>query len=90
MKWNIDFEVAALAFELVLIIFYFAKRHLPTNKNRYFITCMCAGCFMTFLDVVTAVADTYWTLFPIELLHVVNVLYFVSMALNVLILFLYV
>ena len=90
MKWNIDFEVAALAFELVLIIFYFAKRHLPTNKNRYFILCMCAGCFMTFLDVVTAVADTYWTLFPIELLHVVNVLYFVSMALNVLILFLYV
>ena len=90
MKWNFDFEIAALAFESVLLIFYFAKRHLPTKKNRYFILAMASGCVSTLMDMVSALADVYWKTIPMELLHTVNIFYFVCIATNVLLLFVYI
>ncbi|MBQ7583681.1 MAG: EAL domain-containing protein [Lachnospiraceae bacterium] len=90
MKYNFDFEIAALAFEIVLLIFYFAKRHLPTKKNRYFIFAMCSGCLATTMDIVSGVANEYWRAIPIELLQTVNVIYFLSLASNTLLLFIYI
>lgn len=90
MKWNFDFEIAALAFEIVLLIFYFAKRHLPTKKNRYFILAMGSGCISTILDMVSALVDTYWRHIPMELLHAVNIIYFLCIGTNVLLLFIYI
>ncbi|MCR5235649.1 MAG: EAL domain-containing protein [Lachnospiraceae bacterium] len=90
MKWNFDFEIAALAFESVLLIFYFAKRHLPTKKNRYFILAMASGCLATFMDMLSALADVYWVNLPLELLHVINICYFAVIATNVLLLFVYI
>ncbi len=90
MKWNYDFELAALAFEIILIVFYFAKRHLPTKKNRYFILCMCVGCCMTFMDVVTAFTNVYWQVLPYEILQLLNVIYFISTSLNTLFLFMFI
>ena len=74
MKYNFDFEIAALAFEIVLLIFYFAKRHLPTKKNRYFIFAMCSGCLATTMDIVSGIANEYWRVIPIEILHTANVI----------------
>ncbi len=90
MKWNYDFEIAALAFETVLLIFYFAKRHLPTKKNRYFILAMCSGCLATVMDIVSGLANEYWHVIPVELLHTANVIYFICMAMNTLLLFVYI
>ncbi|MCR5774641.1 MAG: GGDEF domain-containing protein [Lachnospiraceae bacterium] len=90
LKWNFDFEIAALAFEVVLLIFYFAKRHLPTKQNRYFILAMVSGCISTFMDMLSALMDVYWRNVPMELLHLVNILYFMCIATNVLLLFIYV
>lgn len=90
MKYNFDFEIAALAFEIVLLIFYFAKRHLPTKKNRYFIFAMCSGCLATTMDIVSGIANEYWRVIPIEILHTANVIYFLSLAFNTLLLFIYI
>ena len=90
MKWNYDFEIAALAFEIVLLIFYFAKRHLPTKKNKYFILAMCTGCLATFMDIVSGVANEYWSVVPMEMLQTANVVYFISLASNTLLLFIYI
>ena len=90
MKWNFDFEISALAFEIVLLIFYFAKRHLPTKKDRYFILAMGAGCFATLMDMVSGLADTYWRSIPLELVHAINIFYFLAIATDVLLLFIYI
>ena len=90
MKWNFDFEIAALAFEIVLLIFYFAKRHLPTKKNRYFVLAMGSGCIATLMDLVSAFANVYWRDIPMELLHAINIFYFACIATNVLLLFVYI
>ncbi|MBR1524638.1 MAG: EAL domain-containing protein [Lachnospiraceae bacterium] len=90
MKWNYDFEISALAFEIVLLIFYFAKRHLPTKKDRYFILAMGAGCFATLMDMVSGLADTYWRSIPLELVHAINIFYFLAIATDVLLLFIYI
>nr|MCR5748139.1 diguanylate cyclase [Lachnospiraceae bacterium] len=90
MKWNYDFELAALTFEIILIIFYFAKRHLPTNKNKYFILCMCVGCGMTFMDLVTAIVNMQWLSFPYEIVQLLNIIYFLSTSLNTVFLFMYI
>ena len=90
MKWNFDFELSALAFEVLLLVFYFAKRHLPTKKNRYFILAMGAGCICTAMDMVSGLLDTYWKAIPLELIHVVNVIYFLALATDVLLLFIYI
>lgn len=90
MKYNFDFEIAALAFETVLLIFYFAKRHLPTKKNKYFIIAMCSGCLATVMDIISGVANEYWRAIPFEILHTANVLYFICLASNTLLLFIYI
>ncbi len=90
MRYNFDFEIAALAFEIVLLIFYFAKRHLPTKKNKYFIFAMCSGCLATIMDIISGVANEYWRVIPMEILHTVNVIYFLSLAINTLLLFIYI
>ncbi len=90
MKWNLDFEISAIFFEAILLVYYFSKRHLPTKKNLSFIISMSVGCTMTALDVVTSVMDSYWYMFPLELLNVLNVLFFVTAALNSIFLFIFV
>ena len=90
MKWNYDFEIAGLAFEIVLLIFYFAKRHLPTKKNRYFILAMVSGCLATVMDILSALADVYWRSLPLEILHFINIFYFLCIAANTLLLFVYI
>ncbi len=90
MKWNLDFEISAIFFELILLVYYFSKRHLPTKKNKYFILSMSVGCAMTVLDVVASVMDSYWQSFPMLLLQAVNLVFFVLAALNSLLLFVFV
>ena len=91
MKWNLDFEIAAVLFEVLFLIFYFAKRHLPTKKNRFFIASMSMACFMTIMDMTSSVVDSlYWKVVPLPMLHIINVLFFVCASVNTMLMFCYV
>lgn len=90
MRWNADFEIAAVFFEAMFIIFFFAKKHLPTKQNFYFAFSMVLACVMTLFDMLSALVDSYWKLFPLALLHTVNVIFFMFASALTLSLFMYV
>ena len=89
MKWNIDFEIAATIVDLIFIYFFFSKKHLPTRKNRYFVFSLVVVTFVTVLDMLSSYMDSNWGSYPIGILHLINVLFFVSSAMLMLSVFLY-
>ncbi len=89
MKWNIDFEIAAAVIDLIFIYFFFSKKHLPTRKNRYFVFSLIIVTFVTVLDILSSYMDSNWHNYPMAMLHLINVLFFVSSAMLMLSVFLY-
>ncbi|MCR5651197.1 MAG: EAL domain-containing protein [Lachnospiraceae bacterium] len=89
MKWNIDFEIAALIIDSIFIYFFFNKKHLPTRKNKYFVFSLIIVTFVTMLDILTSYMDSNFRAYPVGILHLINMLFFVSSAMLMLSLFLY-
>ncbi|MBR5376366.1 MAG: EAL domain-containing protein [Lachnospiraceae bacterium] len=89
MKWNIDFEIAAAVIDLIFIYFFFNKKHLPTRKNRYFVFSLIVVTFVTVLDMLSSYMDSNWKQYPLVLIHLINMLFFVSSAMLMLSVFLY-
>ncbi len=89
MKWNIDFEIAATIIDLIFIYFFFNKKHLPTRKNRYFVFSLIVVTFATTLDMLSSYMDSNWKQYPLVMIHLINVLFFVSSAMLMLSVFLY-
>ncbi len=83
MKWNADYEIAAIIVESIFIFFFFGKKHLPTRKNTFFAFTMVVSVFVCFFDLLSAYMDSNWTQFSIFSLQAVNVIYFlISTALT--------
>ena len=76
MKWNADFEIAGIIVVFVFIMFFFAKKHLPTRKNRFFAFSMILAALTTVFDLVSAYVDSNWMDYPLPVLHVINIIFF--------------
>ncbi len=76
MRWNIDFEVTAMLFEVVFLFFFAIKRHLPTKQNQYFKIAMAITFFTSLFDILSAIISSYPNLFPLPIMHGINVLFF--------------
>lgn len=90
MKWNPDFEIAAFLVEIVFLSFYYARKHIPTKQNRYFVLSLIMAFFVTAFDLLSAYVDSYYTKFPMALVHIVNVVFFISASALSVSLFLYI
>lgn len=90
MKWNADFEIAAIIVEAIFIFFFFGKKHLPTRKNRFFSLCMVVSVFVCFFDLLSAYMDSNWRNYSSFSLQLVNVLYFLIMTVLTMSFFVYV
>ncbi len=89
MKWNLDFEIAAVIIDVIFIYFFFGKKHLPTRKNRYFVFSLILTAFVTISDIVSSYMDSNWQQYPLPLVHLINVLFFLFSATLMLSLFMY-
>lgn len=90
MKWNIDFEVSAMLFQLIFIVFFIIKKHLPTKQTKFFFLAMMVSFFTTILDLVTAVMNSYADRFPDSILFTVNTIYFCMVPVLSLVFFSYI
>lgn len=90
MKWNVNFEIAAIVVEAIFILFFYAKKHLPTRQNRHFALSMEFIWLVLVMDVLSAYINTYWVRFPIALVQFINVIYFLLSAVVTISLFMYV
>ncbi len=90
MKWNVDFEIAAIIVEAIFIFFFFGKKHLPTRKNTFFSFCMVVSVFVCFFDLLSAYMDSNWTRFSMVSLQAVNIIYFLISTVLTLSFFIYI
>ncbi len=89
MRWNPDFEIAAVIIDLIFIYFFFNKKHLPTRKNRYFVFSLILTAFVTVSDLVSSYMDSNWRQYPLPSLHLINILFFLFSAALMISLFMY-
>ena len=90
MKWNVDFEIASLLVQLVFIIFYFVKGHIPTRRNGIYIACVFVCMLGTLFDLITAYTNSFPFSFGADLLNLFNTIYFILLPLEVFFFFLYI
>lgn len=78
MKWNVDYEITSIIFQLIFLVFFFVKRHLPTRQNRVYLLCVITSFFNVLFDLLTALLNSYAPsrIIPIGVISAANVIYF--------------
>ena len=80
LKYNISYEVASTVF-LIILLFYIRLQYDTNSKlNKEFRKLTWIGLIATVLDVTTAVTISYASVVPIEVNTLLNMLYFISVA----------
>lgn len=74
--YNYDFAVAAIPLQILLMLFYCARRNLPVRRHRFFLVVMVANLIMTVFDLVSCEMNEVWQDFPLWVMYLVNLLYF--------------
>lgn len=74
LQWTIDYDVAAMAFLTVLLLFISRSRHVRTVQNRLFIWLSYLMLAATALDLITAFTLSNTQAVPLALNNVLNVL----------------
>lgn len=90
MLWNVDFEITSIVFQLIFLVFFIARKHLPTRRNRFYLLSVVMSVFAVAFDVITAVMNSYAPYIDIRLLEVANMIYFMVVPLLSLSFFVYI
>ena len=89
MKWNPDFEIAALLVTLVFNIFFCTERRLPLKQNHYFSHILGVEFGVIFCDLIaSAISSEYWK-YSFFILNITNVIYFLFLILLIIEFFFY-
>lgn len=80
LRWNPYYEVASSVTLIVLMISYHMQDRLPLRKSRAFQKLMVCTFFMTILDLITSVTDSYASYFPYFLNCFLNAVYYTIVA----------
>lgn len=76
--FNYDYALAAIPIQIILMIFYSSRRNLPIRQSRSFMLVMISSLVMTVSDIVACEMDEVWTEFPLSIMYLINIIYFVS------------
>lgn len=76
--YNYDFAIAAIPIQLILLVFYCSRRNLPIRSSYSFLWVMLANLGMTIFDLVSCEMNEVWTSFPLWVMYLINMAYFVS------------
>ncbi len=78
MTWHFNFSLITLVILCILFGYYAAYPKLPVLLNRSFVIFGISEIATLLLDMLSSWMDTYYKPYPIWLLFVVNMLYFLS------------
>lgn len=88
--FNIDFEICALVFLLIIMVHFFSKYHLLTVQNAFFAFLMVVGAADIVMDIVTAYMIDYSDIVPRDLTVWVTTIFYALQVLLPVMLFLFV
>ena len=80
--YNYDFAIAAVPIQIILLLFYCSRRNLPIRSSSSFLWVMLANLTMTVSDLVSCEMNEIWTSFPLWVMYLINILYFLGFILR--------
>lgn len=81
-EYNYDFALATIPVQIILMGYYLSRRNLPSRQSRAFAAVLAANLAMTISDIVSCEMNEIWEQFPLWLMYVVNILYFLGFLLR--------
>lgn len=89
MNFIVEFDYAAIFINIILLIFYYPQRNLPSSSNRMFKMQLAVCSATAVFDVLTAVMNYQAEGYALVLLYLINIIYFASQNLLPALFFLY-
>lgn len=80
LQYNISYEVASMIFLVILLFFIRLQYNMDSELNKEFRKLTIIGLIATILDVVSAIAISFYRMIPGPVNMVLNTMYFASVA----------
>ena len=78
MIWNIDFAIAALIAEIVILFFYVTGGYLPLKRNKYFFRFLVGEIIVVILDIVSSIMHNNHQHYSTFMLYLITIAYFIA------------
>ncbi len=78
MNYIIYFDIAALFIYSIVIWFHYQRKNLPLLQNKAFIVFLFCALINTVFDIISAVMLDFYSVFPVWLIWLANLLAFLS------------
>ena len=75
--YNYDFALATIPVQIILLVFYLSRRNLPIRATRSFLFLMATNLCMTITDVIACEIDERFAEYPLPVLFLSNIIYFI-------------
>ena len=73
---NYDFDIAAILIEIILIVFYYQKKNVPSSQNRIFLMIVYVLTFSSVMEIATSHIKLYCSFFPAWIQWLMECLYY--------------
>ena len=90
MDYIIEFEIAALGLELMLLVIYCIRNNFPCATNKYYFAMLCCGIIATAFDIISVFTLAHLNTLPIWINYICNMCYLLAYNGAALLFFLYV
>ena len=77
-NYDYDFALAAIPVQIILLTFYSVRRNLPIRQSKSFVIVMFANLIMTITDIIACEINEIYNQFPVAVVYLVNMIYFLS------------
>ena len=76
--YNYDFALASIPIQIILLIFFCSRRNLPIRQSFSFLMAMVCNLIMTSADLISCEMNEVWNAYPLPLMYLINILYFLG------------
>ena len=87
--WNYSFIIPSFLIMLILLGYYFFRPKIPVRAHNTFIWLLVTECLVVMIDLLSTVADENYTSFPVSVLYILNLLYFLGFMCRILMFYLF-
>ena len=75
--YNVDYELAAVAIEVIMVLLYYQRRNYPSASNLFYKRIMVIALCASATNIMTIKLDSYGTAIPMWINYPVNTIYFI-------------
>lgn len=75
--YNVDYELAAMAIEIIMVLLYYQRRNYPTASIIFYKRIMVLALCSSATNIMTVKLDSYGSIVPLWINYPVNIIYFI-------------